>query len=283
VAATAVGMSAGRAWFCFVPGYLASKEDFYALMAVLAERGVGSVAVDLRGQQDSDPAGAAVDCSLVAMASDVRAVGERVRADWAVGPGHLVGHSMGGLVAQHAVGDSTWSSLTLVCSGGAALPQHRTGILALVRRYLPTVSREVLWDRKVALERATGVDEPAPDVAAFERSRWMRHDATALVEGARILMEAESAPLANPSPPTTVVWGDRDDGWPVAHQDDLAVRWKARTIVLRDAGHQPHLDAPASVAAVLLGDLRTPDGQSMNSRPHPSPVADRSGTVQTHE
>ena len=252
LAATAVGMDAAAAWFLFVPGYLSSKEDFYAVMSLLAEQGRGAVAFDLRGQRESGPAKTSRDCSLEAMAADTCAVAEQVRSRWSLGPGDLVGHSLGGLVAQRAASKCAWASITLLCSGPASLPAHRAGVFPLIRRFLPLVDRDTLWERKLGLERAAGARDVAPAVAEFERARWRGYDSIALDEGARILLE--TGPLDPPpqSPPVRAVRGENDDGWPVEQQRELAARWNGRTVELPDLGHQPQLEDASAVVNVLL-------------------------------
>jgi pimeloyl-ACP methyl ester carboxylesterase len=252
LAATAVGMDSAASWFLFVPGYLSSKEDFYAVMSLLAEQGRGAVAFDLRGQHESGPAKTSQDCSLEVMAADTCAVAEQVRCRWSLGPGDLVGHSLGGLVAQRAASKCAWASITLLCSGPASLPAHRAGVFALIRRFLPLVDRDVLWERKLGLERAAGARDVAPAVAEFERARWRGYDSIALDEGARILLETGPLDPPAPSPPVRVVWGENDDGWPVEQQRELAARWNGRTVELPDLGHQPQLEDALAVVNVLL-------------------------------
>ena len=253
MAATAVGMDAADEWFCFVPGYLSSKEDFYAVMSLLAEQGRGAVAFDLRGQRESGSAQAAQDCSLEAMAADACAVAEQVRSRWSLGPGHLVGHSLGGLIAQQAAAQCAWASITLLCSGPAALPAHRAGVFPLIRRFLPLVDRDALWERKLGLERAAGAPEAAPAVAEFERARWRGYDSIALDEGARILLETSPIEPPAPCPPVRVVWGANDDGWPIGQQRELAVRWNGRMVELPGLGHQPQLEGASALVDALLG------------------------------
>jgi len=253
LAATAVGMDSAAAWFLFVPGYLSSKEDFYAVMSLLAEQGRGAVAFDLRGQHESGSAKTAQDCSLEAMAADTCAVAEQVSSRWSLGPGDLVAHSLGGLVAQRAASKCAWASITLLCSGPASLPAHRAGVFPLIRRFLPLVDRDTLWERKLGLERAAGARDVAPAVAEFERARWRGYDSIALDEGARILLETSPIEPPAPCPPVRVVWGANDDGWPIGQQRELAVRWNGRTVELPGLGHQPQLDDPVALARVLVG------------------------------
>ncbi len=256
---TALCPTEGEDWFLFVPGYLASKEDFYSVMVELAARRVGAVAFDLRGSQDSAPGNGQDDYSLAAQAADVCAVSAEVRSRWSLGPAQLVGHSLGGLIAQQAAGMCEWSSVTFLCSGPGALPAHRAGVLPLIRRFVSRVDRDVLWDRKTGLERAAGVPALPARVAGFERERWRAADASSLEADAQILLEAKPVDLPISAKPVRVMWGENDDGWPIKEQRELAARWDGRTTVLPDVGHQPHLEDPRKTAQALLAG-RVHDG-----------------------
>src|SRR5690606_12096482 len=84
-----------------VPGFTGSKEDFGLMQGPLAARGYRTVAVDGRGQNESD--GPADDESAYArqeLALDVLAQAAALEAD---GPVHLLGHSLGGHITRSAV------------------------------------------------------------------------------------------------------------------------------------------------------------------------------------
>ena len=84
-----------------LPGFTGSKEDFIALHEPLAAAGYRTVAVDGRGQYESD--GPEDDESAYAqgeLARDVLAQAAAVGRRDAV---HLLGHSLGGQIARAAV------------------------------------------------------------------------------------------------------------------------------------------------------------------------------------
>jgi pimeloyl-ACP methyl ester carboxylesterase len=106
-----------------VPGYTGSKEDFLAVIGLLANAGRRVVAIDIRGQYETLAAADAGAYSLAALAADVAVIADAVAAqDAAAGDGqpqlHLMGHSFGGLVAREAVlaGAAKTRSLTLMSS-----------------------------------------------------------------------------------------------------------------------------------------------------------------------
>ena len=105
-----------------VPGYTGSKEDFLAILDLLADGSRQVVAIDMRGQFETagpdDPGGYAA----AALGADIAAVMH------ATGARHLVGHSYGGLAGREAVlgpDGAEIASFTLMSSGPAALTGAR--------------------------------------------------------------------------------------------------------------------------------------------------------------
>jgi pimeloyl-ACP methyl ester carboxylesterase len=80
-----------------VPGYTGSKEDFLAILDLLADGSRQVIAVDMRGQFQTAPAAGRDGYSAAALGADVAAIVH------ATGARHLVGHSYGGLVVREAV------------------------------------------------------------------------------------------------------------------------------------------------------------------------------------
>ena len=114
-----------------VPGFTGSKEDFLAILHQLGAAGRRVIAIDLRGQYQTDGPDDPAGYRIEELGADVTAVAE------STGAFHLLGHSFGGLVARAAVlGGYSPASLTLLSSGPAALPGVRAGELRSLLRYL---------------------------------------------------------------------------------------------------------------------------------------------------
>ncbi len=114
-----------------IPGYTGSKEDFIAILGQLAAAGRRVIAIDLRGQYQTDGPDDPAGYGLAELGADVTAVAEATEAS------HLLGHSFGGLVARAAVLDGyAPASLTLLSSGPAALPGARAEELHRLLNYL---------------------------------------------------------------------------------------------------------------------------------------------------
>ena len=174
-----------------IPGYTGSKEDFIAILGQLAAAGRRVVAIDLRGQYQTEGADDPGGYDLAELGADVTAVAEATEAS------HLLGHSFGGLVARAAVLDGySPASLTLLSSGPAALPGARAEELHRLLNYLdgtPTADLKgkvaELWHGSLKREAVkAGVAAP---VVAFLEQRMLANNPTGLVTMADQLLKAE--------------------------------------------------------------------------------------------
>ncbi|HEX6338880.1 MAG TPA: alpha/beta hydrolase [Jiangellaceae bacterium] len=236
-----------------VPGWTGSKEDYIAVLAPLAQAGYHALAFDQRGQYETPGTGREADYTLLALAADLAAVAEH-SAD----PGldvHLVGHSFGGLVARSAVlgHRELAASLTLLCSGPAAIPTERQPLLQAMADAIPAAGMEATWQAKRAYERSLGAPEVPDAIERFLERRFLSNDPVSLQAMTRHLIFApdEVDALADTGVPTLVAFGDADDGWPTDLQADMAHRLGARLAVIERAGHSPAVERPRETVATL--------------------------------
>ncbi|HEY7325645.1 MAG TPA: alpha/beta hydrolase [Streptosporangiaceae bacterium] len=250
-----------------VHGYTGSKENFLPVLEPLAAAGRVVVAVDLRGQYQSPHAPDRSGYSAAALAADVLAIAAAVAGDT---PGvHLVGHSMGGLIAREAVlaRPSAFLSLTLLGSGPAAIAGERAeelrDLLAVldpadgaIPDDLPRLAELVrlAWhDQHEPLARADGVEE---HIIAFLRERTLRTCPVSLIVMARYLLDcpdrtAELSEAVAAGLPAAVVYGENDDAWPPAEQSQMADRLGAERTCIPGAAHSPAIEAPVTTATTL--------------------------------
>jgi pimeloyl-ACP methyl ester carboxylesterase len=256
-----------------VHGYTGSKENFLPVLEPLAAAGRMVVAVDLRGQYQSPHAPDRSGYLATELAADVLAIATAVADD---PPGvHLVGHSMGGLIAREAVlmqrglsgGRPAFLSLTLLGSGPGLIAGDRAeelrDVLALldpddgaVPDDVPRLAELVrlAWhDQHEPQARADGVGE---HIIAFLRERTLRTCPVSLIVMARYLLScadrtAELAEAVADGLPAAVVYGENDDAWPPAEQDHMAVRLGAERICIPSAAHSPAIEAPVTTASTL--------------------------------
>ena len=250
-----------------VHGYTGSKENFLPILEPLAAAGRTVIAVDLRGQYQSPHAPGRDGYAADAMAGDVLAIADAVPRE--AGRVHLVGHSMGGLIARDAVlqRPTGFLSLTLLGSGPGAIGGQRAEMLHEIVSLLDPSGGiapddveqlramvRIAWhDQHEPQARAEGADE---HVIAFLRERALRTCPVSLIVLARYLLSCpdrtgELAELVERGLPTMVVYGENDDAWPPAVQDLMARQLGAERTCIPGAAHSPAIDAPVTTASSL--------------------------------
>ncbi len=261
-----------------VPGYTGSKEDFLLILQALAAAGRQVVAIDMRGQFETPGADDAAAYQLGALAADVAMV-----ADWLseghdgaaspggpgsgpAGPGggrsvHLLGHSLGGLVTREVLlaRAARISSLTLMSSGPGALSGPRAQILRALLAELDGISPaqlgaevERIWRTRMEPEAVSGNVPPA--IIDFLRTRLLSSSPTGLRAMAETLLTCPDRTPALArlgSVPLMVLYGENDDAWDPAAQEDMAARLRAQRVCIPAAAHSPAVEAPETTASTL--------------------------------
>ncbi|MDN4642241.1 alpha/beta fold hydrolase [Agreia sp. PsM10] len=226
----------------FVPGFTGSKEDHRFLVALAAERGWESFSYSQRGQADSVAPRGIDEYSLRKLADDAVAVADRIARGRRV---HLVGHSLGGLVARAAaiLRPDVFADLTMLCSGpGGQGPGHHVDDAAFVARH----GTLAWWEHNNPLG-ARNADE------VFVRERAAASSDDNFLGMAAILRDTpdSSDELRETGLPVLIAHGDADDAWPIASQHAMALRVGARYEVIPNAGHLPNIDNPNHTTALL--------------------------------
>ncbi|MDX3239977.1 alpha/beta hydrolase [Streptomyces sp. ME03-5709C] len=245
-----------------VPGFTGSKEDFLALLEPLAAAGYRTVAVDGRGQHESPGPRDEAAYAQAELAADVAAQTAALAVP-AGGPVHLLGHSMGGLVARsavlaaHAGGAALpWASLTLMSSGPAAIEPAQQARTKLLLEALSALDMEGVWRamRELDAEDLEGTANARGPVEEFLHRRWLATVPEQLVVTGRQLMDEPDrvAELAAVPMPKLVLSGAVDYAWPVPWLDAMAERLGARRVVVDGAEHSPNAERPAPTARALL-------------------------------
>ncbi|MFV2198292.1 alpha/beta fold hydrolase [Nocardiopsis sp. LOL_012] len=245
-----------------VHGYTGSKEDFIALLQSLAQVGREVVAIDLPGTYESPgpetltppPGVPSPDYRLASLGG---VVAEAVDDIGGGTPVHLVGHSFGGLVAREAaLAERTeLASLTLLCSGPGRLDGQRSesarGLIAALSPDPTSERLTELWNERFEFELQSRTDDPG--IRAFLKERTLSSSALGYVRMAEDLLGAADRvdELAALDLPTMVLYGENDDAWTPAEQDDMARRMGARRLVVPGAGHSPNVEAPETTSSAL--------------------------------
>ncbi len=252
LAALQIAPESGEPWASalLVPGFTGSKEDFVAVLPALGAAGVAATTIDQRGQHES-PWGPPEAYDFDRLAADLLEVARGLS-----GPVHLVGHSLGGLVARRAVlADPTaFASLTLMSSGPAGIVGGRREELTLLLTDLPTTDIEILFDRQLERDRAAGLPQQPPALTAFLRSRALASCPTGLARTGEQLRDEPDLvdDLQATGIRTLVIYGVSDNAWPPALQDDMAARLGAQRVAIEGAAHSPAAESPDRTAAALV-------------------------------
>ncbi len=259
-----------------IHGYTGSKENFLPVLEPLAAAGRTVIAVDLRGQYQSPHAPDRAGYSPAALSTDVLAMAAVVAGEAAAV--HLVGHSLGGLIAREAalLRPEALLSLTLLGSGPASIAGERAAALReLLARLDPTGSgpddpallaelvRHAWQSEHEPQARADGVDE---HIIAFLRERTLRTCPVSLIVLAEYLLNcpdrtAELADVVAAGLPAAVIYGENDDAWPPAEQDRMAHQLGAERTCIPGAAHSPAIEAPVTTAAALTQFWNAAEGR----------------------
>lgn len=244
-----------------LPGFTGSKEDFSLLHPALGAHGYRTVAVDGRGQFESD--GPHDDESAYAQEELARDVLAQAAAVGDGRPVHLLGHSLGGQIARAAVllDPTPFRSLTLMASGPAQISPSQQQRVKLLRDALAVMSMAEVWEAMQALEAPEELDEGPVDREDLRR-RWLHNKpAQLLATGRQLCTEPDRvAELAAVALPYHVLSGARDDTWPVPLLDEMAQRLGARRTVVDGAEHSPNTDRPAPTAEAIAAFWESTEG-----------------------
>ncbi|WP_407560969.1 alpha/beta fold hydrolase [Streptomyces sp. 184] len=239
-----------------LPGFTGSKEDFIALLAPLAAAGYRVVAVDGRGQYETDGPDDEAAYAQDELAQDVLALAAALTAPGDPPP-HLLGHSLGGHIARAAVlraDPRTFSSLTLLSCGPGIVCDEQQSRAKLLGDALTKYDMESVWQAIRAFDPPEAPDAgTSAEVDDFLHRRWLGTSPAQLIATGRQLCEEpdRTAELAALPLPVHVLTGASDYVWPVTQMDGMARRLGARRTVVDGADHSPNVDRPAETAAAL--------------------------------
>jgi len=226
-----------------VHGYTGSKEDFNLIGPLLADKGYRVLTFDNRGQHESSHSKREDAYQIQSLARDVVEIAHHYGFE----KPHLLGHSMGGLVAQRAALDAPdyWSSLTLFCTGPhfSLKKKELEGFLHVMQ----TMTTAEFWNAY-----KEEIDKLSPRYELFKK-RWHASDPKSLTDTSRLLLDTQSVitELLATKIPVHVVYGENDDAWPMPMQDQMAKDLSAPRTIIKDAGHCPNEDQPEETVKVL--------------------------------
>lgn len=247
-----------RGHLLLIPGWTGSKEDFAPILPLLLKAGFNATAYDQRGQYETPGSENTADYSLATWAADAAAVARAADNQ----PTHLLGHSLGGLVAQVAAVDYTqsWQSLSLLCSGPAGLPPAPNRPLP---DFIEALENGTEMRQIVTRTKGAALAEATPEVEQFVYQKFERTSRASLIVMSQILIDTpdRTTEVAATGLPIWVGRGQDDDAWPLEQQADQATRLGTTVTVISDSAHSPAIENPTGLVAAWLGFLRGNDGR----------------------
>jgi 3-oxoadipate enol-lactonase len=231
-------------------GFTGAKEDFADFLDGFADRGWHVVAPDHRGHGGSDQPESEDDYSLAAMAADMLAVADELGWDRF----HLLGHSMGGMVAQVMALEhpERLSSLVLMDSGHGAVE----GIDPALRDLAVAVVRTEGVERLMELAKQVDTREPTPaDLRVrAERPGYVEFGERKMRSCSAAMYAAMAMELSEPHDRldalrgldvrTLVLVGEQDEGFLGQSQRMAEAIPGATYELVADAAHSPQFENP---------------------------------------
>lgn len=257
---------AGGRPLLLVHGFTGAKEDFADHLDDLGRLGWHAVAPDLRGHGRSDQPGGLDSYSLKTFAGDVLALADELGWDRFV----LLGHSMGGMVAQVAAleagGAARLDGLILMDTSHGPIGGIDTEMLELGKTVVAQGGMALLVEaqrgQSGALETPANqrVTAERPGYAEFGEAKTLAASADMwlgmideVVHSQADRLDDLASSLAGV--PLLVIVGEQDAPF-VPHAERMAAAVAgARLAVIPDAGHSPQFENPDAWFGALTGFL----------------------------
>jgi len=233
-------------------GFTGAKEDFTDWVDALAALGWHAVAPDHRGHGDSSKPASVEAYSMSILAKDSAALVDALGWEGFV----LLGHSMGGFVAQRmAIADPTRTlALILMDTGHGPVEAVDPDLVTLAATIAVESGIDTLADLMAEIDSPLDTAahrrllEDRPEYAQFEDRKFR---STSPYLYASIAQELTSCPdslaglgAMDPQPPTLVLVGEQDVPFLGSAQRMAGVLPKSTLAVIPDAGHSPQFENP---------------------------------------
>ena len=225
------------------------------------------IALDLPGFGRSRATG---DGSIANLAESVQRLLESLAIET---PVHLVGSSLGAVVAAHVSANAPQLTRSLTIIGGSSPALGGLQANESLKPLLEPGTGEAYYTGLRAAGQAASFESLRPYYAAldalpasdleFLRQRvwarvWSDTQRTAFFTGLRSLF-ADTAPLALPPIPTLLIWGESDQIVPISAAHALLRQLPHASLeVIAGSGHLAHQERPLEVLRVLEDFLAQP-------------------------
>ncbi|HVM09018.1 MAG TPA: alpha/beta hydrolase [Acidimicrobiales bacterium] len=247
-----------------VHGFPAAKEDFAHHLDALGALGFHAVSPDQRGHGESDKPHDESAYSLAILADDLLALADAL--GWPTFT--LLGHSMGGMVAQTLAikAPERLEGLILMDTSHGHLAEIPPDLLDLAKTVIRDGGMAAYLEASKALEGGGPLDTPAyqrmiaedPSYEAYGDRKTLNVSphmwlglVDELVAGSDRLDQLRAVDV-----PTLVIVGEQDTPF-LGHSQRMAEAMpRAELVVLPDAGHSPQFENPRAWWDAVSGWLR---------------------------
>ena len=246
-----------------VHGFTGAKEDFGDFLVPLAERGWHVVAPDLRGHGASDKPTDESAYTLPVFAGDVLALADAL--GWSRFT--LLGHSMGGMIAQHvllAAPDRIEALILMDTAHGRLEGVLDEGMIERAIAFIRANGIEA-WKQMMESQAERGLSTPADLRVRAERPGYVEFGERKLlaaspamvasVLGQFATVDDRLERLAAHTTPTLVLVGEQDKPFIGPSERMADVMPGARLAVIPDGGHSPQFESPDAWWQALSGFL----------------------------
>jgi 2-succinyl-6-hydroxy-2,4-cyclohexadiene-1-carboxylate synthase len=247
-----------------VHGFTGNTRNWALTVPALRER-FRCVSVDLRGHGRSARPAEREEYALEVMAGDVVGLLEQL----GIRECYLVGHSMGGMVAQQIAIERPRlvGALVLVDTAAevpktlvyAARVSERERLIDIAR----TQGMEAVFDEQLRMNPQREMLEANEDFVRTWREQFLMTSPDAYVHCAHGLAHREPLldELRNVTAPTLIICGVSDEPFVEPSRRMHEAIPRSELVMLAGAGHSPQIEAPVKFNEVLLGFLsRVQDG-----------------------
>ena len=232
-----------------IHGFTGSKEDFWDLIPLLVDAGYRVISHDNRGHNQSSAA-KNQNYSIEQFADDIVTIQDELDLTST----HLLGHSLGGMISRLAVlrHPVRFKSFTLFCTGPDA--SRDTSRYQNLANFISDKSMLEVWQQLVLEPDADIAFGPSDSWPAHKKQRWLNSDPIAIIATVEIIASEpdRTDDLSKVDMPFHSVYGEFDDVWSPAKQDEVANRLGAPVSSIANCGHCPNEDDPESTAKALV-------------------------------